>query len=85
MTTVASRDLRNRTADVLREVAEGTRVTITANGEPVADITAPRSGRRASLSRREMVDIVQRHQADPALRDDLRDLAGDDTDDLGPL
>ncbi len=85
MTTVASRDLRNRTAEVLRQVADGTPVTITVNGAPVADITAHRSGRRASLSRHELADIVQRHQADAGLRAELQGLAGDDTDDLGPL
>lgn len=85
MTTIASRDLRNRTADVLRQVADGTDVTITVNGVPVADITAHRGVRRASLTRREFQEIVGRHQADAGLRDDLRDLVGDDTDDLGPL
>jgi antitoxin (DNA-binding transcriptional repressor) of toxin-antitoxin stability system len=85
MTTVASRDLRNRTADVLRQVADGTPVTITVNGAPVADITAHRGGRRASLSRREFVDILDRHQADAGLRVLLNDLVGDNTDDLGPL
>lgn len=85
MTTVASRDLRNRTAEVLRQVADGTPVTITVNGAPVADITAHRGGRRASLTRPELVQILSRHQADAGLRDDLRALVGDDTDDLGPL
>lgn len=85
MTTVASRDLRNRTAEVLRQVAAGTPVTITVNGAPVADITAHRGGRRASLTRPELVQILSRHQADAGLRDDLRALVGDDTDDLGPL
>jgi antitoxin (DNA-binding transcriptional repressor) of toxin-antitoxin stability system len=85
MTAVASRDLRNHTADVLRQVAAGTPVTITVNGVPVADITAHRAGRRGALSRHELLDIVQHRQADPGLRDDLRDMAGDDTDALGPL
>lgn len=82
MTTVASRDLRNHTADVLRQVADGTPVTVTVNGVPVADITPHRTGRRTSLNRHELIDIVRRRQADPGLRDDLRELAGDDTDSL---
>lgn len=85
MTVVASRDLRNRTAEVLRQVAGGTPVTITVNGVPVADITAHRSARRASLSRHELQEIVRHRQADAGLRADLVDLAGDDTDSLGPL
>lgn len=36
MSTVASRDLRIHTADVLRRVADGGRVTIPVNGAPVA-------------------------------------------------
>jgi antitoxin (DNA-binding transcriptional repressor) of toxin-antitoxin stability system len=38
MTTRASQDLRNQTAEVLRQVADGTPVTITVNGKPVAEI-----------------------------------------------
>jgi len=85
MAVVASRDLRNHTADVLRQVADGTPVMITVNGVPVADITAHRPGRRASLSRHELLDIVRHRQADAGLRDDLRALVGDDTESLGPL
>ena len=66
-------------------VREGTPVTVTVNGVPVADITAHRRGRRASLSRQELLDIVRMRQADPGLRADLQELAGDDTDSLGPL
>ena len=43
MDAIASRDLRNHTADVLRHVAEGTRVTITVNGRPVAQISPIRT------------------------------------------
>jgi prevent-host-death family protein len=84
MTTVASRDLRNHTADVLRQVSEGTPVTITVNGAPVADVIPHRSGRRSALSRAELKELLSRHQADPGLRDDLAQL-GSDTDELGPL
>jgi prevent-host-death family protein len=85
MTTVPSRDLRNHTADVLRQVAAGNVVTVTVNGAPVADITAHRGFRRASLTRGDLVDIVRRHQADSGLRIDLGDLAVGDTVDLGPI
>jgi prevent-host-death family protein len=84
MTTIASRDLRNHTADVLRQVSEGTPVTITVNGAPVADVIPHRSGRRSALSRPELKELLSRHQADPGLRDDLAQL-GSDTDELGPL
>jgi hypothetical protein len=37
------------------------------------------------MSRAELIDAVRHAQADPGLRDDLRRLAGDTTDDLGPV
>lgn len=84
MSTVASRDLRNHTAEVLRKVAGGTRVTVTVNGQPVAEIGPIRSARRQFLSRTELIDVVARSQADPGLTDDLAILAGETTDELGP-
>lgn len=85
MTTIASRDLRNHTADVLRQVSGGTHVTITVNGMPVAEISPVRSARGQFLSKAELIEMITLRQADPALRDDLEGLAGDTTDDLDPL
>lgn len=85
MTTIASRELRNHTADVLRQVSDGTRVTITVNGVPVAEISPLSSARKHYLSRSDLVEIMTRKQADPGLADDLAALAGETTDDLGPL
>jgi prevent-host-death family protein len=85
MSVVASRDLRNHTAAVLRRVKQGERVTVTVNGSPVAEIGPVRVPRRLSMSRNEFAELVLRHRADPALRDDLEHLAGDTTDDLGPI
>ena len=85
MTFVASRDLRNHTADVLRQVATGTSVTITVNGLSVAEIGPVRSSRRQFFTRADLIDVTARSQADPGLTDDLERLAGDTTDDLGPL
>lgn len=85
MTTVASRDLRNHTADVLRQVSSGTRVTITVNGMPVAELSPVRSARKQFLSKADLIEIITLRQADPGLRDDLEALAGDTTDGLGPL
>jgi len=85
MSFVASRDLRNHTAQVLREVAQGGRVTVTVNGAPVAEIIPVQHRRRLSIPRDEMLARLRLNQADPGLRDDLRALAGDTTDDLGPI
>lgn len=85
MSTIASRDLRNHTADVLRQVAGGTHVTITVNGRPVAQISPVRSARKQFLSKTDLIEIITRRQADPGLREDLARLAGETTDDLDPL
>jgi prevent-host-death family protein len=85
MSVVASRELRNDTAGVLRRVQAGEEVVITVNGRPVAQLTALRPPRRRWLPSAELVARLQRAQADPGLRDDLARLAGDTTDDLGPI
>jgi prevent-host-death family protein len=85
MTKVASRDLRNHTADVLRQVSEGAHVTVTVNGTPVAEIIPVRAMRRPSMSKQDLIVLLARHQADPGLRDDLAALAGETTDDLGSI
>lgn len=85
MTTVASRDLRNHTADVLRQVADGTPVTVTVNGAPVAEIQPIRSARPQFFGRADLVDLLGHHQADPGLTAHLDALAGDTTDDLDQL
>lgn len=84
MAVVASRDLRNHTAEVLRKVSAGERVTVTVNGAPVAEIAPVTSGRRPSMPRRELVVLLTRYQADAGLTDDLAALTADTTDDLDP-
>lgn len=85
MTEVGSRDLRNDTAGVLRRVQAGEDITITVKGRPVAVLSAARPQRRRWLPKAEFLARLQRAQADPGLRDDLRALAGETTDDLGPI
>lgn len=85
MTTVASRDLRNHTAEVLRQVADGTRVTVTVNGTPVAEIGPVRATRPLFFSKADFVELVSHHQADSGLSRDLELLAGDTTEDLDEL
>lgn len=85
VTDIAARELRNNTADVLRRVGAGEQVTITSRGRPVAQLTAVRSLRRRPVTRAELVRRLKATQADPGLRDDLAKLAGDSTDELGPV
>lgn len=85
MTEIAARELRNRTADVLRRVEAGEQVTITVRGRPVAQLTPVRAVRRRPIARVELTRRLGRTQADPGLREDLALLAGDTTDDLGSV
>lgn len=85
MPEVASRDLRNDTASVLRRVQAGEDITITVKGRAVAVLTPVRPQRRRWLTKAEFVARLRRAPADPGLRDDLAILAGDTTDDLGPV
>ena len=85
MDAVASRDLRNHTADVLRRVGQGGVVAVTVRGEVVAELHPPSDARPRSWRRAELVSWLLSEQADAGLRDELRVLAGETTDDLGPL
>jgi prevent-host-death family protein len=85
MSEVASRELRNDTAGLLRRVEAGEDITVTVNGKAVALLTALRPTRHRWLGRDELLRRLDRAQADPALRQELAELAGETTDDLGPL
>jgi prevent-host-death family protein len=81
---VASRELRNDTAGVLRRAAAGESVEITVNGEAVAELGPLRERRSHWTSSARVIERVNRTQADPDLRDELRNLTGND-DELGPI
>lgn len=85
MVDVASRELRNNTGELLRRVEAGEHVVITTRGKPVASLVPFAPARRRWLPRTELARRLAVAQADPGLRDDLARLAGDTTDDLGPL
>lgn len=84
MVEVATRELRNDTAGVLRRVEAGETVVITVRGKPVADLVPHRHDERW-MPRDELLELLKTHSADPGLRDDLRRIAGETTDDLGPI
>jgi len=85
MTEIAARELRNHTAGVLRRVEAGEQVTITSRGRPVAELIPVRAMRSTPITRAELTRRLGRTQADPGLREELAVLAGDTTDDLGPI
>jgi prevent-host-death family protein len=78
---VSVRELRNRTAAVVAAVQAGESVTLTSNGEPVADIVP--HGRRARwLPGEWLKDELDDRQADAALTEDLAQLVGHTIDEL---
>jgi len=82
---IASRELRNDTAGLLRRVEAGETIVITRRGKPIADLIPHQEERSRWLGPAEVMEIVTNFSADPGLRADLERLAGDTTDDLGPL
>jgi prevent-host-death family protein len=77
--------LRNETASVLRRVEAGESVVITVRGRAVADLIPHRVDAQRWLEPDEVVALAESHSADPGLRADLERLAGDTTEDLGPI
>lgn len=85
MTTIASRDLRNHTAAVLKQVADGVEVIVTIHGEPAALITRPRHRRRAGLPKAELLAFLDRQEPDPKLSEDIAWISEGSTEDLGSV
>jgi prevent-host-death family protein len=69
VTDVSSRDLRNRTAEVLRRVEAGERVRISVNRRPVAELVP--LGRPSWVSGASIERILREAPADVALLADL--------------
>lgn len=81
MKTVASRELRNNTRALLDFVSAGEQVVITVDGRPAAVLSAldarPRWVSRDWFARRILLN-----QADAGLAEELRELAGEMTDEI---
>jgi prevent-host-death family protein len=78
---IGVRDLRNRTASVIDAVRAGERVTLTVNGEPTADIV-PHGQRTRWLNGAQLREQLRSRAADPALRGELDELAGQTLNEL---
>lgn len=74
MKDVSSRDLRNRTAEVLRLVEAGERVRIQVNRRPVAELVP--LGRPLWTSGAAIERVLAETPADPGLLEDLAALRG---------
>lgn len=76
MDSVASRDLRNHTADVLGRVSAGEVVAVTVHGKVVAEIHPPGDRRPRSWPKADFVRWLEEgNQADPGLREQLSESA----------
>lgn len=78
---IGVRDLRNRTGLVIDAVKAGERVTLTVHGEPVADIV-PHGRRTRWLAGSRLREQLGDRAADPALQQELDELAGQTLDSL---
>ncbi len=78
---IGVRDLRNHTAGVIDAVQSGERVTLTVNGEPLADIV-PHGRRTRWLAGSRLREQLRGRTADPALSEELDTLAGQTLDEL---
>lgn len=74
MATVPQRELRNNTAELLRRVERGERLTITVHGHPVADLV-PLERPRSFVAFAEIADgLRDLLPVDDRLDEELRDL-----------
>jgi len=78
---VSVRELRNKTATVVAAVQAGEPVTLTSNGEPVADIV-PHRRRARWLPGDWLAQQLGERQADAKLTADLEQLVGQTIDEL---
>lgn len=81
MATIPLRELRNNASQVVRRVEAGERLTVTVDGRPAADLV-PHSGRRRFASRAELIGLFGSRTPTPGLREDVRRLVPDTTDDV---
>lgn len=82
---VASRELRNDTAGLLRRVEAGERIVITRRGKPVADLVPHQEETSSWLTPSEVMEIREIASTDPTWAADLAKLRAETTEDLGPI
>ncbi len=81
MTDIPARDLRNDVSRVLRRVEAGERLRVTVSGRPVAELI-PLPNRPTTMKWEEFVAHVEEWRADIGLRQELRDLLPETTEDI---
>lgn len=80
---IASRELRNDTAGLLRRVESGETIVITRRGKPVAELVPHRPEAGRWLTPSEVVEIREMASADPTWAAELAEMRA--ADQLGPI
>ena len=75
MKNIAQRELRNRISSVLREVEAGSRMRVTVDGRPVAELLPLEGARRTFVPREDLVTLLRQAPLD---REFARDIAAID-------
>jgi prevent-host-death family protein len=78
---IPARELRNHVSEVLRRVEAGEHLIVTVSGRPVAELN-PIDPRPTFMRWDEFWNGLEAKRADPGLRDELRELLPETTDDL---
>jgi prevent-host-death family protein len=72
--TIAQRELRNQSGEILRQAEAGQLFTITVDGRPVA-VLGP-YGKRQWVPRAEALQILRAQPPDPAFFKDIEEMGG---------
>jgi len=74
MKTIAQRELRNQSGEILRQAEAGERFAVTVDGRPVAEIGPYR--KRQWVAKAEVLTLLRSQPSDPTFFEDLRELGG---------
>ncbi|MFL6259705.1 MAG: type II toxin-antitoxin system Phd/YefM family antitoxin [Thermoanaerobaculia bacterium] len=80
MKTIAQRELRNQSGEILRQAEAGEQFTITVDGRPVATLGPYQ--KRQWVPTKDLIEMLRGLPPDPTLMDDIRELGGT-LEDLG--
>jgi prevent-host-death family protein len=70
MVTIAQRDLRNRSAEILRKAERGEVFVVTVDGRPVAQLGP--MPKRSWVGREDLARLLHESPSDPTLARDLK-------------
>jgi prevent-host-death family protein len=74
MKTIAQRELRNHSGEILRQAESGEQFTITVEGRPVA-VLGPYQ-KRQWVPKEELLRVLRLQPPDPTLLEDVREVGG---------